>query len=144
MTTTKIVVGVDGSEASARAVQWCADHAGPLNAEVVVAHAIDLPVLYGNPLEIMPVPGLSEGQRDELRDIVTHDWCKQLADTGAEYRVRLVDGPPALAIIQVADEEHAELVVTGRRGRGGFAEMVLGSTTYALTHHLKRPFLIVP
>jgi nucleotide-binding universal stress UspA family protein len=144
MTTSKIVVGVDGSEHSARAVKWCADHAGPLDAEVVVVHAVDVPMLSGSPFELLPVAALSSEQRDELRDIVTRDWCKPLADAGAGYRVRLVDGPPALALMQVVDEENAELLVTGRRGRGGFAELVLGSTSHALTHHFNRPLLIVP
>jgi nucleotide-binding universal stress UspA family protein len=88
----KIVVGVDGSLPSKRAVEWCAS----LNAA--------------------SVPCLS---------IVT-------------------DGPPAAAIIAIAEEGEADLVVTGRRGLGGFAELLLGSTTHHLAHHLDRPLLIVP
>ena len=46
--------------------------------------------------------------------------------------------------MKTADDESADLVVTGRRGRGGFAELVLGSTSYSLVHHLNRPLTIVP
>ena len=40
MANPKIVVGVDGSEHSARALQWCADHAEGFGAEVLVVHVI--------------------------------------------------------------------------------------------------------
>jgi nucleotide-binding universal stress UspA family protein len=46
--------------------------------------------------------------------------------------------------MEAAKAEQAELVVIGRRGRGGFAELFLGSTSHALTHHLDRPLLSVP
>jgi nucleotide-binding universal stress UspA family protein len=46
--------------------------------------------------------------------------------------------------MQAARSEGAELVVTGRHGRGGFAELVLGSTSHELSHHLDRPLVIVP
>jgi nucleotide-binding universal stress UspA family protein len=47
-------------------------------------------------------------------------------------------------LIEIARTEGAELVVTGRRGRGGFAELLLGSTSHQLTHHVDRPLVIVP
>src|SRR4051794_533829 len=44
MTTRRIVVGVDGSDHSLRAVKWCAEYAQLLDAEVIAVHAIDMPV----------------------------------------------------------------------------------------------------
>ena len=141
--TSKIIVGVDGSVHSGRAVRWCAAHAPAFGAEVVVVHAIGVPV----PLAMGPYyayPGLTPEQRDELRDVVGRDWCKPLADSGVSYRVVLVEDSPAAAIIQTAHNEQAALVVTGRRGRGGFAELLLGSTSHQLSHNLDRPLVIVP
>ena len=46
--------------------------------------------------------------------------------------------------MQAAKTEKADLVVTGKRGRGGFAELILGSTSHVLSHHLDRPLVIVP
>jgi len=140
----KIVVGVDGSESASRAVQWCATCAGPLGAEVVAVHAVDLPILVAPMSTYVPIPAFTEVNRKELREVVTRDWCAPLAGASIPFRVVLLDGDPALVIIDVAKDENADLVVTGRRGRGGFAELVLGSTSYALTHHLNRPLVIVP
>ncbi len=67
--TSKIVVGVDGSAPSERAVRWGAAYAQALDAEVVVVHAIEIPVALGlGPY--YAYPGLTSEQRDELRDAV--------------------------------------------------------------------------
>jgi nucleotide-binding universal stress UspA family protein len=142
--TMKIVVGVDGSEASQRAVEWCAEHAPALDAEVVVVHAIDLPVIVSPATALFPVPQFSPQNREALQDLATEEWCAPLAKASIPFRVVLKDVDPALSIIQADKSEHADLVVTGRRGRGGFAELLLGSTSHALSHHLDRPLLIVP
>ena len=140
----KILVGVDGSDHATHAVEWCASYAKALDAEVVVVHAIDLPVIASPTTVAFPVPQLTPEDRDQLEKIVTTQWCAPLAEAGVAFRVVLKDSEPALAIMQAAKSEQADLVVTGRRGRGGFAELVLGSTSYALTHHLDLPLVIVP
>ena len=140
----KIIVGVDGSEPSKRALEWCATYAGRLQAEVVAVHAIEIPILVAPMTTYVPIPEFTEVDREQLAEVVTNKWCKPLTDESVHFRVVLKDGDPALVIIETADDENAELVVTGRRGRGGFAELVLGSTSYALTHHLNRPLVIVP
>jgi len=60
------------------------------------------------------------------------------------FRTEVVDGYPPKVIIDVAAREAADLVVTGRRGLGGFKELLLGSTSNHLSHHLDRALLIVP
>jgi nucleotide-binding universal stress UspA family protein len=140
----KIVVGVDGSDQARRAVEWCARHAAALDAEVIVVHAIDLPLVVTPMTTLVPLPQFTEIDRDQIREMVTTKWSAPLEKAGVPFRVVLSDTNAAVTIMETAEKEDADLVVTGRRGRGGFAELVLGSTTYALTHHLQRPFLIIP
>ena len=140
----KIVVGVDGSDPSRRALEWCAAHAPALGAEIIAVHAIDLPVIVSPTSATFPVPKFEPQKREELEKIVTDDWCVPLANASIPFRVVLKDGYAARGIMQVARDEQADLVVTGRRGRGGFAELLLGSTSHALSHHLGLPLLIVP
>jgi nucleotide-binding universal stress UspA family protein len=141
---TTIVVGVDGSEPAQRAVEWCAAHAPALDAEVVVVHALEVPAYTGLGPPYIWMPSPSPEQRTARRDVVVRDWSKPLADAGVSFRIVLVDGDPAPAIMDVAGSENAALVVTGRRGRGGFKELLLGSTSHHLSHHLDRPLVIVP
>jgi nucleotide-binding universal stress UspA family protein len=53
------------------------------------------------------------------------------------------DGRPASVIAQVAESVSADVIVIGRRGRGGVAEIVLGSVSHELVLHSKRPVLVV-
>lgn len=140
----KIVVGIDGSEPSGRAVAWCAQHAAALGAEVIAVHAIDMPILVTSLPSEISVPQFTEIDRDALHTTATNEWCAPLADAGVPFRVVLKDATAPGAIIDRAQEEDADLVVVGRRGRGGFAELILGSTSYALIHHLQRPVLVIP
>jgi nucleotide-binding universal stress UspA family protein len=142
----KILVGVDGSPASSRAVEWCAAYAPALGAEVVVVHSLDLPVFAasGYGLVSVPLPLPFEPDHDEVREEVERKWCAPLAKADVVFRIVVSDGSPAQVIMDLAAKEDADLVVTGRRGRGGFAELLLGSTSHHLSHHLDRPLVIVP
>ncbi|HEX5614518.1 MAG TPA: universal stress protein [Acidimicrobiia bacterium] len=142
--TTKIVVGVDGSDSASRAIEWCARTARALDAEVIAVHAVEEPVYPVPTLAYVAVPPLSDEARAELLQLLEEQWCAPLRAAAVTYRAELVDGPAASALVQVAESEGADLLVTGRRGRGGFAELVLGSTSHHLTHHAGRPLVIVP
>jgi nucleotide-binding universal stress UspA family protein len=71
------------------------------------------------------------------------DACKSLRDSGLPYRTIVEDGRAASVIAAVADRENADLVVVGRRGRGGLAELLLGSVSHELSHHCKRPVVLI-
>lgn len=143
MASRHLVVGVDASEGSAAAVAWCAGVAGDLDADVVAVHAVDL-APYATPPTSFALPVLSPEWREALRYEMTDVWCAPLQRTGVAHRVLLVDGPAAPTLIDVADDLHADLVVVGRRGHGGFAELLLGSVPHHLSHHCPRPVVIVP
>ena len=140
----KIIVGVDGSAPSARAVAWCAAYAAALDAEVVAVFSIDLPVYAASAFGYMPIPEPIEPDHDEIRGLMEREWCLALSNAGIPFRAVVTDGSPASAIIALAEKENADLVVTGRRGRGGFAELLLGSTSHQLSLHLDRPLVIIP
>ena len=144
----KIIVGVDGSEGSKRAVDWCAAYAGLLGAEVIAIFALDFPVTTASGFGVaripIPIPPPTDAEREQLRRTVFEDWCRPLSQSGVAFRAVVSDGSAAPAIMELAEKESADLVVTGRTGCGGFVGLVLGSTTYQLSHHLGRPLVIVP
>jgi nucleotide-binding universal stress UspA family protein len=139
----KIVVGVDGSEHSLRAVEWCAKYAGALGAEVIAVHAIELPV-YASTVGFVPMPVYTRADREKLRAVLVEQWCEPLTRAKVPFRPVLAEGYPTNLVRETADAEDADLVVVGRRGLGGFAELLLGSTSHSLSHHLDRPVVIVP
>jgi nucleotide-binding universal stress UspA family protein len=64
--------------------------------------------------------------------------------TDEDPGVRLILGSPASAIIATADQEGAELVVVGSRGRGTLRSAVLGSVSHDVALHARCPVVIVP
>ena len=140
---TPIVVGVDGSDGAARALEWCRDHAPALDAEVVVVHAFSLAAFTVVPT--YDVPSMAEvaaQTREELARLLATEWTAVLK--GIPHRAELVEGPASRVLMDIAEKERAQLLVVGSRGRGGFAELVLGSVSHQLVHHSKVPVLVVP
>jgi nucleotide-binding universal stress UspA family protein len=145
----RIVVGVDGSDHAMRAVVWSARLARATGAEVIAAHAIESPVfLDGFPLVTGTIPAESwdvawKEWREHTRELLEQRWCRPLAAARVRYRADLIAGGPK-ALIEFAGSEEADVIVVGRRGRGGFAELVLGSFSHHLVHHSHTPVIVVP
>jgi nucleotide-binding universal stress UspA family protein len=138
----RIVVGVDGSDAGKHALEWTARLAKTMGSEVIAVHALDIPVALPDPYA-MPIL-LDEKWRAGLRADFENKWCRPLKTAAVRYRAMLEDGRPASVILEVAEREKAELVVVGRRGRGGVAELLLGSVSHEIVLHSKLPVLLVP
>jgi len=146
MSIRRIVVGVDGSPNAAHALSWAAELALALGAEVVAVHAVD-PRLFVPVVETLgppPPPAVGREWYDEVRDAFERDWVSPLRAAGVRHRTVFLDGSPAPSVVDVAEEENADLVVVGSRGRGGFAGLVLGSVSTWVMHHARRPVVVVP
>ena len=143
MSERTMVVGVDGSQGATAALAWAVEHAPLLDAEVVVVHSMDITLAMPPPTVAAPPFVADDKLRAGMRDAL-HEWCAPLRDAGVPYRAVLYEGNAAGAITQIAEREGADLVVVGRRGHGGFAELVLGSVAHSLSHHAKVPVVIVP
>ncbi len=139
----RIVVGIDGSEPAAAALATSVGLARSLGAEIVAVHAIPPPALSEYRYGMLPVE-LDPAWRAEVRRQLEEEWCRPLEEAGVPYRTVERDGRPATVIREVADEEEADLVVVGRRGRGRVAELLLGSVSHELSHTCQRPLLLIP
>lgn len=140
-----IVVGADGSAHSEAALQWAARMAKGMGAEVVAVFGIAPPMYIDSGyMAPIPPPQLDPEWRTQIKKEFEEQWCKPLRDAGIRYRTIMEDGRPASVINKVADSVDADVIVVGRRGRGGFAELVLGSVSHELVLHAKRPVLLIP
>ena len=136
----KIVVGLDGSDHSAAALEWAIGMARGMGAEVIALYAVDIPV-YFSPYGVPPQfdPEWRAAMEKEFKQ-----WCAPLEKAGVRYRAFMRDGRPASVLADLAEAEGADVVVVARRGRGGVAELVLGSVSHELALHSKVPVLLIP
>jgi nucleotide-binding universal stress UspA family protein len=140
----RIVVGVDGSEHATAALQWAVRMGKGMDSEVVAVFAISPPLYFDTGFSAPTIPVQYDKEwRAEMKKEFEEVWVKPLRDAGVKYRTDMKDGRAASVISQVADEEDADIVLVGRRGRGGVAELLLGSVSHELVLHCKRPVLVI-
>jgi nucleotide-binding universal stress UspA family protein len=138
----EVVVGVDASDRSDRAVEYAFQYAARHGGRVHAIHAFhDRPVpLPPSPMsardQVVPEHELSA--RELLADAVA-SWA--LKYPAVEVETTVVDGSAAWALVQAS--KGAALVVVGSRGHGGFAGLLLGSVSQALLRHADCPVAVV-
>lgn len=139
----RIVVGVDGSEPSAAALAWAIEMARGMHAEVIAVYGLDMPIDLS--LGFAPVSSAvyQPELRATLKRMLENEWAAPLKESGLPHQLLLRDGRPASVIIDVADAVDADVVVVGRRGRGGVAELLLGSVSHEVALHCRRPVLLI-
>lgn len=109
----------------------------------MAAFAFQVPVYAYYPGEYVPPVAQMDSWRQEMKSAFEQQWCRPLKRSGLRYRTFMEDGRPASVISALADKVDADMVVVGRRGRSGVAELVLGSTSHELSHHSKRPVVLI-
>ena len=137
----RVVVGIDGSETSQRALAWAARESRVRQCPLMVVHAYALGYVGG--LEYgasLLHPDVLEQAAHQLVD----DALASIDTTGltaAPERVVTNTGAAA-AILEAAG--YAGLVVVGSRGMGGVKGFVLGSVSHQVTHHAPCPTVVIP
>ncbi len=128
MSYTRILVGYDGSEASKKAVMKAVSLARSLGAKVTVATVLPPPVVFLGELmvpETVDIKSLEEPAKKELEKLVTE--IKETNGVEADYAILM--GDPAEELVSYAEENNYDLIVVGRRGRGGLERLILGSVS---------------
>lgn len=133
---SKIVVGVDGSDASRAAVRWAADEA---RLRGVSLHAVEAwefsPLIFAADVPVA---------LDELRDSVTghlHSVVTDEVGDGVDVVELVVEKAPVPALLDQCEPD--DVLVVGSRGRGGFAGLLLGSVSQQLAQHSTCPVMII-
>ncbi|MDP9887931.1 universal stress protein [Pseudarthrobacter enclensis] len=133
----RIVVGVDGSEASVEALRQAQRLATPLGAKVQAVACWEYPQMYSGYV-MMGIEGFEEGARKVLEEAVAQAFG---AETPANVTSTLIRSHPREALIDASRE--ADMIVVGRRGHGGFGGLLLGSVSSAIVAHAHCPVLVV-
>jgi nucleotide-binding universal stress UspA family protein len=129
------VVGLDGSTESNRVLEWALNYARQTGGSLELVTAWARPTSYGLPLVV-------GGLDPEVEAKAILETALTKIDLPAD-RIKLtaVHGSPTDAL--VAHSEHADLLVVGSRGRGGVAELLLGSVSTYCVHNAHCPVVVL-
>jgi nucleotide-binding universal stress UspA family protein len=142
---SSIVVGTDGSETATKAVRQAADLARAVGAKLELVSAY----------EPVPAQRLSDERRQAPEDLqwainpredvdATLEAAAAVArEAGVEVNVYARQGDPADAILDVAEEREADLIVVGNKGMTGAKRFLLGSVPNKVSHHAPCSVLII-
>lgn len=139
-----IVVGVDGSPSSVRALNWAADEAALRGAGLLLVHACAGPAPYpvrsasGLELTMLVAKQLRE-EGEQVLDAAVRVVRARSSEVPV-HRL-LLEGSAATALLERA--RRADLLVVGSRGRGGFAGLLLGSVSQQCIQHAACPVVVV-
>ena len=135
-----ILVAVDMSETSDRAVRAARDLAKLSGGKVTVLHVQERPLLVGQGGDQY------DFERPQDVDALFAKDSAVLIEAAVPFATdlrRAVVGHAAEEIVEAAGDHDAGVIVIGSRGRSALAHLLLGSTAYKVVHLADRPVLIV-
>lgn len=140
-----VVVGTDGSDTASQAVRQAVDLAGAVGATLELVSAY----------EPVPAQRLQEERRQAPEDLqwainpredvdATLEAAAELArKAGVTVNTYARQGDPADAILDVAEEREADLIIVGNKGMTGAKRFLLGSVPNKVSHHAPCSVLII-
>ena len=137
----KIVIGVDGSSRSRKSLRRAIEEAALWGAQLTAVDAVPMASSAGV-LAWLPATVDRESILRDVRDELKTICAAETADSGVEIHAHALDGNPAALLTEFSTA--VELVVVGTRGRGGFAGVLMGSTSQSVLAHSTCPVLVVP
>jgi nucleotide-binding universal stress UspA family protein len=140
-----IVVGTDGSETAKEAVRQASELAKTVGAKLHLVSAYE-PVPEGRlRQERQQVPDDMQWMVNPKEDVnnTLKAAAEELEEKGVEVDIHAREGDPADAILDVAEEEKADLIVVGNKGMTGARRFLLGSVPNKVSHHAPSSVMII-
>ncbi len=138
----KILIPVDGSENSDKALEEGIKLAQAFSSEIII-----LNVLKGfrdhHIHEGLDVYKLSRDFFEEESNKVINKSKEKLRDFDGIVKTFVVDGEPPEEIINLAEKENVDLIVMGSKGLSGFNRLIIGSVTNNVLNHCDKPLMII-
>jgi nucleotide-binding universal stress UspA family protein len=140
-----MVVGTDGSDTASEAVRQATELAERIGAKVHLVSAYE-PVSEGRLREErQQVPGDLQWMVNPREDVnnTLAAAAQGVQEAGVEVETHAREGDPADAILDVAEEQHADLIVVGNKGMTGAKRFLLGSVPNKVSHHAPCSVMII-
>ena len=135
----RIVLPVDGSEGSARAVKKALSLAGATGVDVTAVYVMEFPYIASVDLGYTS-PDIIEIIKNRGNEVL-NEVKKQGLKFGVKVKTKLVDGIPDDQIIKEAKKD--DLIVMGCKGRTGLSRILIGSVCEKVLHHSKSPVIVI-
>jgi nucleotide-binding universal stress UspA family protein len=141
-----ILVGVDGSDHSRRALGWAMREAAQ--------HQVPLTVITVRPEQARPATGIFWGLHEYPESTLDPEFTRmavqefvdkvegEINEKAPEITVNVTKGDVAEELVKASRD--ADLLVVGSRGGGGFARLLMGSVSTLVTQHAVCPVVVVP
>ena len=138
---SKILVPVDGSDISYRALDSALFLSERLGSKITAIHVIEkVRTVYIQSQKILDQ--ILETHKNESQKIL--DECSSIATKkGIAINTTLLEGNPASTILEFSQMEKYEVIIIGSRGMGHFKELILGSVSSKILHHSLCPVLLI-
>jgi nucleotide-binding universal stress UspA family protein len=143
-----LLVPTDFSSCARKAMRLAAQIAPSMDADLLLLHVTQLPPGLVKGSEIRPMP---DQDPIEVSDFVREAslaelarYADELRELGLDVSTRVEIGDPVEAILAVASELDAAMIVMGTHGRTGLAHLLIGSVAEKVMHKARKPVLTVP
>jgi nucleotide-binding universal stress UspA family protein len=151
----KILVPLDGSEHSLKALEGAAQIAEKFSGKITLVHvysvsvqplmmpepstsgSLGMPILTGAEVTKMIEAAQNVGNR------ILDDGERRIKSDKVEVKKMLVEGHAVQEIVRIANEGNYDLIVLGARGISHMREILLGSVTDGVIHHVRCPVLVI-
>src|SRR3954447_10351927 len=135
-----IVVGTDGSKDAELAIDRAAEIAKGTGARVDLVTVVHDPTFHE---PIASSARMSEVDIGGVAEGVLARGARRLEEAGVEAQTHSRQGDPAKALIDIADELDADLIIVGARGKSSLERLLLGSVSTKLSHYAGRSVMVV-
>lgn len=134
-----ILVAVDGSEHGLKAAKVAGDLARRMQARLWILVAYDpMPSYLGQPYMQEAINARLVWAEETLNRAQ-----EEVGEIPSELQKEILEGPPAEAILNVAETRSVDLIIMGTRGLGRLASAMVGSQSHKVLEHAKCPVLLV-
>lgn len=138
-----ILLAVDGSEESNKAIDYVKSLAEKYNSKILILNVFELPLLvdpYDTHTQIFQ--DIENNLRTNSQTLL-EDVKNKFSDLNIQIEGQSFQGRIGSIIVEVANKSNIDLIVMGSRGLGSVKSLLLGSVSNYVTNHAKCPLILV-
>jgi nucleotide-binding universal stress UspA family protein len=141
MTNKNILVALDGSDHSLKALQFALDTAKDLREKIIILNVQPTYETF-NTKRFVSQKDIDEYIKQQAEEVFNK--ARTIIEAGADYEMKFRSGIPEIQIFREADEQGVRFIVIGSRGLGSITGKILGSVSQGVIKNSSCPVTVVP